>query len=270
MIRTSSWPRGWMTDRWTFRPRRTARSRPPSGRRPRRERASACPRGGPRCPNSSFSPVPPRPSRSPSARSHVHAPATGTSADLVPTASRPWSRDPGVAQGDVGCRLAAGRCRGSSRSRGSRAVARTSSSVRRRQRQCRGPHDPGRGHPACLVTRNSMIAWAASEGIRYANADGTGGALAPIKEQPTATRTGRRRHALRVRQSSRRRRRAAQPARRWRRPDPADEQRRRRLRPSWSPIANRTRSCRRAAVPGHLDDGPGRHGADPAHRRRGQ
>ncbi len=69
MIPTSSWPPGSMTARQTFRLPHAVRSRPPSGRRPSRGSASACPRGGHRCPSSSPSPGPPRSSRSPSAPS---------------------------------------------------------------------------------------------------------------------------------------------------------------------------------------------------------
>ena len=55
--------------RRSFRRRPVARSRPPSGRSPRREPASACPRGGQPCPDSSSLPAPPRPSPSRSASS---------------------------------------------------------------------------------------------------------------------------------------------------------------------------------------------------------
>ena len=198
MIPTSSWPRGSMTARRTFRLRHAVRSRPPSGRRPSRGRASACPRGGHRCPSSSPSPAPPRSSRWRSARlrssrlgpaGNVGGPANlPTSAPPVTTtAPASPSAAPVVAspQVDLIGLIAFSKVTGGVGD----IVVRPADGIGTGQVVTMPGHDV---EPA-WSRDNTQIAWAAEDGIRIANADGSRRSPgSPIKGQRTATRSGRR------------------------------------------------------------------------------
>ena len=157
-----SWPRGWMTARRTSRLRRAARSRPPSGRRPRRARASARSRGGP--PMSKFLVLAGAAAAVAVAIGafviFMPRPAGTVGGPVLPTARRrPWPRDAiplGVALEPSHRRSRRRRstCRAPSRTRASTSAAgRDRHRARRRQRHAHGHHDAGPGRPARLVAR---------------------------------------------------------------------------------------------------------------------
>ena len=223
----------WLeTARRNFRLRPAVRSRPPSGRPPSRGRAPACPRGGHRCPV-------PRPRRSrrggrgggrrvcdPHASAHRQPRRAREPSNVCPARHHDG---PGVALGRAGYRVAPGRpdrphrvLEGHWWRRGHRRQARRMASVPERSSRCRATtsNPPGRA-----TTRRSPGPQKTASGLSTPMAPAVAGL--PIKRQRTATRSGRRttRSSCSIVVATATS--ALYPGRRWRRPEAADQQRRR-------------------------------------------